>query len=106
MVHLQPLIDKIGRKFLRWFGKNIVRLGRVTLAKTVLTTMATYHQMVIPTCCGRFIKWTRLLGDSFGREMIASWLAVGTLSSMKLGRLGLLNLERFGRALRLRWPWL
>jgi hypothetical protein len=82
MVHLQPLIDKIGRKLPRWFGNNIVRLGRVTLAKIVLTAMATYHQMAIPTCCGRFIKWKRLLGDSFGREMIASCLAVGTLSSI------------------------
>jgi hypothetical protein len=32
-VHLQPLIDKISRKLPRWIGKNIARLGRVTLAK-------------------------------------------------------------------------
>jgi hypothetical protein len=48
-VHLQSLIDKIGRKLPRWIGKNIARLGRVTLAKTVLAATITYHQAVIPT---------------------------------------------------------
>jgi hypothetical protein len=47
-VHLQPLIDKIGRKLPRWIGKNIARPGRVTLAKTVLAATATFHQTVIP----------------------------------------------------------
>jgi hypothetical protein len=47
-VHLQPLIDIIGRKLPRWFGKNIARPGRVMLAKTVLAATATFHQTVIP----------------------------------------------------------
>ena len=47
-VHLQPLIDKAMGKLPGWKGKNLARLGRVSLAKSVLCAMATHHLIALP----------------------------------------------------------
>jgi hypothetical protein len=52
---MQPLIDKIAAKLPGWMGKNIMRPGRITLAKTVLMATAVYHATFIPLS-----KWAHL----------------------------------------------
>ncbi|KAE8782265.1 Serine/threonine-protein kinase CBK1 [Hordeum vulgare] len=47
-VHLQPLIDKVHGRLPGLKGKNIARVGRVALAKSWLTSIATFHTTAIP----------------------------------------------------------
>ena len=47
-VDLQPLIDKTHAQLPGWMGKNMNRIVRVVLSKTVLTTIITLHLMAIP----------------------------------------------------------
>jgi hypothetical protein len=74
-VHLQSLIDKIGRKLPRWFGKNIARLG----GSLWLKLCSQRWRIIIRQCylsrCGHSARLRRLHVDSSGREMIASWQA-------------------------------
>jgi hypothetical protein len=113
-VDLQPLIDKIATKLPGWFGKNLARPGRITLAKSVLMDTTTYPAMAIPLS-----KWARdkinkiarnfiWAGDdadhASGGHALVNWKTV--CRPKDLGGLGMMDLERFGCALRLRWPWL
>jgi hypothetical protein len=76
--------------------------------------MATYHQMVLPIPLWALRKIEKI-ARGFVWKGDDSELASGGHSLInrdtvyrpkKLGGLGLPNLERFGHALRLRWPWL
>jgi hypothetical protein len=106
-VHLQPLIDKIGQKLPRWFGKNIAHPGKVTLAKIVLAATATYHQTIIPIPLGALRKVDKIArgfiwkGDdsemASGGHSLINWDMV--CRPLQLGGLGMPNLECFGRAL-------
>jgi hypothetical protein len=111
-VDLQPLLDKIAGKLPGWFGKNLARPGRITLAKSVLMATAVYHATVLPLS-----KWARdkinkiarnfiWAGDdaehASGGHALVNWKTV--CRPKDLGGLGLPDLERSGRALRLRWP--
>jgi hypothetical protein len=113
-VDIQPLIDKITGKLSGWFGKNLARPGRITLAKSVLMATAVYHAMVLP-----LPKWARdkinkiarnfiSAGDdgdhASGGHALVNWKTV--CMPKELGGLGMPDLEHTGRVLRLRWPWL
>jgi hypothetical protein len=102
-VGLQPLIDKIAAKLPSWFGKtNLARPGRITLAKSVLMAMATYHATAIP-----LLKWAHdkinkiarnfiWAGDDVdhtsGGHALVNWKTV--CRPKDLGGLGMSNLER------------
>jgi hypothetical protein len=113
-VDLQPLIDKIAAKLTGWMGKNLARSGRVTLARTVLMATAVYHATVIPLSnwarhkiiyIARRFVWAGDAGEHDARgHALVNWKTV--CRPENLGGLRIPDLERSGRALRLRWLWL
>jgi hypothetical protein len=110
---VQPLIDKIGGRLPGWKGKMLSSAGRETLVKSVLTSQPIYHLTVFPAkkC---LINQIDRLRRSFlwkgeepekvnGGHCLIRWPTVCTPKDV--GGLGILDLERLARALRMRWCW-
>ncbi|WVZ64595.1 LOW QUALITY PROTEIN: hypothetical protein U9M48_014090, partial [Paspalum notatum var. saurae] len=112
-IDVQPLIDKVRARLPSWKGKILSKAGRMTLVKTVLSTQPIYHLMVFPAQ-----KWLIRQIDKIRRSFLwkgeepentcgghclVNWPTV--THPLSLGRLGIADLERFARALRLRWLW-
>lgn len=110
-VEVQPLIDKIGKRLPGWKGKMLTLAGRETVVKSVLTSQPIYHLTVFPTQ-----KWLIKQIDRFRRSFfwkgdepekvngghcLVKWMKA--CQPKELGGLGILDLERLARALRLRW---
>jgi hypothetical protein len=107
----QPLVDKAARKLSTWNGRNLSQAGRACLTKVVLTSQPVYLLTVvkppkevlkdIDKIRRRFL-WA---GDKAlsGGKCKVNWTK--TSLPRDLGGLGLLNLEKFARAFRLRWLW-
>ena len=110
-IHVQPLIEKIRNRLDEWKGSMLNRVGRLTLMTFVLSAMPTYHLSVFPLATWarkridrirRSFLW-RGKAESNGGHCLVAWPLVSKPKT--LGGLGILNLDKFSCALRLRWLW-
>jgi hypothetical protein len=107
----QRLIDRIASKLKPWKGKLMTRTGRLTLINIVLTSSLTYFLtsfFLTPGAIKKIDKIRRSFlwkgeEESKGGHCLVSWKMVCT--PKKYGGLGIKDLTKYGRALRLRWPW-
>jgi hypothetical protein len=104
--------DKIGAKLPGWKGRLLSTVGRETLVKTVLSSQPIYHLTAFPEQKWLIKRINRLRrnflrGETpdkfYGGHSIINW-STTCLPKVK-GGLGVLDLEHFARALRLRWLW-
>jgi len=112
-VEIQPLIDKIGSRLPGWQGKLLSTAGRETLVKTVISSQPIYHLTAFPAQkwlikridkIRRSFLWRGEAPENVkGGHSLINWPT--TCRPKGKGGLGVLDLERFARELRLRWLW-
>lgn len=110
-VDIQPLIDKVGSLLATWKGKLLNRAGRLKLINLMLTSIPTYYLTIsklqkwaIKTIdkLRRIFLWKGAPDASGGHYLVKWGKEMGPKS---FGGLGILDLDLFSRALRLRWLW-
>lgn len=110
-VDVQPLIDKTANRLATWKGRFLNKAGRLKLLNSVLSSMPTYFLTVFAPkkwLLKRIDKIRRSFlwkgtEDANGGHSLVKWENVK--KPKKVGGLGVLDLDFFSRALRLRWLW-
>jgi hypothetical protein len=111
MVHLQFLFHRAAKKLASWQGKLLNYGGRRELVGTVLGSLPTYLLTAIKPPKRFYQEMDKLrrrflwAGDQelHGGKCKVNWSRV--CRPLKHGGLGIIDLQRFGGALRLRWLW-
>ena len=113
-VDLQSFIDRFAGRLPGWKGKLLNKPGRVAVAQSVPTAMATFHITTLNLSKGTLRKIDKIIrafiwqkedqAQTLGGQSLVNWKTGSR--PRHLGGLGIMDLERFGRALCLRWPWL
>jgi hypothetical protein len=107
----QVLIDKVAGKLPKWKGKLLNKACRLTLIKSMLSSLVIYHMPVFPLSKWAIKKIDKIRRsflwqgneDAKGGHCLVNWKHVQW--PKKLGGLGVLDLTSFNMALRLRWKW-
>lgn len=111
LAHVQGIIDKSGRRLAGWQGKLLNPAGRRELTHSVLSALPVYLLSSVKVPKQLFEDLDKMrrkflwAGDSeiTGGRCKVAWTSVA--KPVEFGGLGLIDLERFSRALRLRWLW-
>lgn len=108
----QPVVDDVLNFLPGWQRGMVTRPGRLTLVNTVIRARPTHHLLVadapkwdlerVDKSCRAFF-WAGTEHIHGGKCLVA-WQKV--CRPKQLGGLGVLDLQKHGLALRLRWEWL
>ena len=109
---LQPLVDKVVNRLQAWKARFLTKAGRAVLIKSTLSAIPTHTALAINLSpwvikcidnCRRNFLW-KGNGDAKGGYCLLAWPRV--CRPLELGGLGIIDLQKFGYALRMRWLWL
>ena len=111
-VALQPLIDKVANRLPSWKAGLLNHAGRTVLIKSTLSAIPTHTALAVALS-----PWAIKCIDSIrrgflwkgaqsakGGQCLLAWPRV--CRPPELGGLGIIDLQHFGYALRMRWLWL
>jgi hypothetical protein len=113
LANLQPLLDRSRAKLAAWKGKLLNAGGRRALTRSVLDALTTYAltALTLPKKftlafdqVRRHFTWDIDETGTAGGKCKVNWPTI--CSPTTFSGLGILDLDRFARALRLRWLWL
>jgi hypothetical protein len=110
-VDYQPLIDKMASRLPTWKGRFLNKSGRLKLLNTVSSSMPTYMLTALAPKMWLIKKLDKIRRgflwkgtcDANGASSLVQWPKVK--KPKDVGGLGVLDLEFFSTALRLRWLW-
>ena len=111
-IDMQPLIDKVAKRLPSWKANLLNKAGRTVLIKSTLSAIPTHTVVPIKIspwaiqCIDKIRKgflWSGAVSAKNGHCLLA-WPRV--CRPPDLGGLRILDLNRFGFALRMKWLWL
>jgi mannosylglycoprotein endo-beta-mannosidase len=111
-LQVQPLIDKMANRLPLWKGRFLNRAARLKLLNSVLSSIPTYFLTIFTLKKWAFKKMDKIRRGFLwkgtpnvnGGQCLVRWTKV--MRPKGVGGLGVLDFERFSRAIRLRWLWL
>ena len=109
---LQPLVDKVANRLPSWKANLLNKAGRTVLIKSTLSAIPTHTALAV-----KISPWTIKCIDKIRRGFL--WRGAASAKGVQCllawprvcrppehGGLGIVDLECFGYALRMRWLWL